>query len=213
MKQWWSDHRLRVLAALSHDLRTPLTRLRLRAERADIDTRSAMIREIDRLERMLEETLRYVRDDFRAEPFTRVDLASVLQTLCSEFADVGHAVEYAGPERFTWPCRADALSRAISNLVENALRHGTAVTVSLHSLGAQKVRIEVRDDGPGIDPGSHEELFQPFHIGDADSPTRHGFGLGLAIARDVVRSHGGEISLLQNRPRGLIARVELPRSE
>jgi signal transduction histidine kinase len=207
------DDRTRMLAAISHDLRTPLTRLRLRAERiADEELREGMLNEITRITHMLDETLDYLREDLRSEGMSRVDLPSVLQTICAEFADVGHAVTYEGPARLTWTCRPSALTRAIANVVDNAVKHGSAVTVALRARAAGAVEIDVADDGPGIPSPLREKVFDPFYKGDdaRSSATRSGFGLGLSIARDIVTSHGGTIDLLDRTPRGLIVRMSLP---
>jgi signal transduction histidine kinase len=207
------DDRTRMLTAISHDLRTPLTRLRLRAERiGDQDLREGMLHEVTQVTRMLDETLDYLREDIRSESTSRIDLPSVLQTICSEFADVGHAVSYEGPARLTWSCRPSVLTRAISNVVDNAVKHGSAVTVALRARDGGAVEIDVADDGPGIASPLREKMFDPFFKGDSarNAAERSGFGLGLSIARDVVKSHGGEISLLDRTPRGLIVRMSLP---
>ena len=207
------DDRTRMLAAISHDLRTPLTRLRLRAERtSDQGLRDGLLHDITRMTHMLDETLNYLRGDARSESTSRVDLPSLLQTVCAEFADVGHAVSYEGPPHFTLTCRPNVLARAISNVVDNATKHGTIVTVSLRVLGDRAAEIDVGDDGPGIPPSLREKVFDPFFKGDSARGTavRSGFGLGLSIARDVVRGHGGEIELVDRVPRGLIVRMRLP---
>lgn len=207
------DDRTRMLAAISHDLRTPLTRLRLRAERlADPVQREGQLHEIARITHMLDETLNYLRRDVRSESLSRIDLPSLLQTVCAEFADVGHAVAYDGPPHLTWTCRPNVLARAISNIVDNATKHGSVVTVSLRLLGGRGVEIDFGDDGPGIPPALHEKVFDPFFKGDTARAAagRSGFGLGLSIARDVVKGHGGEIELLDRAPHGLIVRVRLP---
>lgn len=207
------DDRTRMLAAISHDLRTPLTRLRLRAERiGDQDLREGMLHEITRVTRMLDETLDYLRADVRSERASRIDLPSVLQTICAEFADVGHAVAYEGPAHLTWTYRPSALTRAISNVVDNAVKHGSAVTVALRARDDGAVEIDVADDGPGIPSWQREKVFAPFFKGDdaRSLAKRSGFGLGLSIARDVVKGHGGEIDLLDRTPRGLIVRMSLP---
>lgn len=207
------DDRTRMLAAISHDLRTPLTRLRLRAERlTDPVQREGQLHEITRITHMLDETLNYLRRDVRSEELSRIDLPSLLQTVCVEFADVGHAVAYDGPPRLTWRCRPNVLARAITNIVDNATKHGAFVTVSLRLRDGRDVEIDVGDDGPGISPELREKVFDPFFKGDAARGlvARSGFGLGLSIARDVVKGHGGEIELLDRVPRGLIVRMTLP---
>jgi signal transduction histidine kinase len=196
------DDRTRTLVAISHDLRTPLTRLRLRAERiGEQELRDGMLHEVTRITRMLDETLAYLREDVRSEIMSRVDLPSVLQTICAEFADVGHAVSYEGPARLAWTCRPSILTRAISNIVDNAVKHGSAVTVSLRTRNDGAIEIDVADDGPGIPPSLREKVFDPFFKSDdaRSSAKRSAFGLGLSIARDVVRGHGGEIELLGER--------------
>ncbi|OGA72836.1 MAG: hypothetical protein A3G27_03870 [Betaproteobacteria bacterium RIFCSPLOWO2_12_FULL_66_14] len=207
------DDRTRLLAAISHDLRTPLTRLRLRAERiGDQDLRDGMLREITQVTRMLDETLDYLREDVRSESTSRIDLPSFLQTLCAEFADVGHAVSYEGPARLTWRCRPNVLTRAIGNVVDNAVKHGSVVTVVLRARNDGAVEIDVTDDGPGIPSSLRDKVFAPFFKGDnaRSSANRSGFGLGLSIARDVIKDQGGEIVLLDRTPRGLIVRMSLP---
>ena len=207
------DDRTRMLAAISHDLRTPLTRLRLRAERlADPGLRDGLLHEITRITHMLDETLNYLRRDVRSESPSRIDLPSLLQTVCAEFADVGRAVSYEGPPHLTWTCRPNVLTRAVTNIVDNATKHGAVVTVSLRLLGGNAAEIDVSDDGPGIPPALRRKVFDPFFKGDMarSAEARSGFGLGLSIARDVVKGHGGEIELLDRMPRGLIVRVLLP---
>jgi signal transduction histidine kinase len=115
-----------------------------------------MLHEITRVTRMLDETLDYLREDVRSESTSHIDLPSVLQTICAEFADVGHAVSYEGPAHLTWTCRPNVLTRAISNVVDNAVKHGSVVTVALRARDDGAVEIDVADDGPGI-PSSLRE--------------------------------------------------------
>lgn len=206
------DDRTRMLAAISHDLRTPLTRLRLRTERlADRGARDGLLQEITRITHMLDETLNYLRRDGRSEGLSRVDLPSLLQTVCAEFADVGHAVTYEGPAHVTWTCRPNILARALSNVVDNAVKHGSVVTVALR-VGERTAVIDVSDDGPGIPSALRDKVFDPFFKGDAarSAANHSGFGLGLSIARDVVKSHGGAIDLIARAPHGLVVRMLLP---
>ena len=207
------DNRTQMLVAIGHDLRTPLTRLRLRAERVGNEPlREGMLREIAAIDAMIDETLAYFRDDARSEVVSRVDLPSLLQTICTEFADVGYVISYRGPEHFAYCCRVSALARAITNAIENATKHASAVWVTLEILGDGAVEIEIADDGPGIPASMREAVFDPFFKGDAARTTsaRTGFGLGLSIARDVVREHGGKIALLDRTPTGLRVRIWLP---
>jgi signal transduction histidine kinase len=206
------DERTRTLAAISHDLRTPLARLGLRAERlADVRVRESMLRDIAMINDMLGETLSYLREAGSLEPIHRVDLPSLLQTICAEFIDVGHSVSYQGPSRFTFACRARALARAITNVIDNGTKHGSTVTVALREVDTTAVRIDIADDGPGIPADLLDKVFEPFFKGDPARPSsgRTGFGLGLSIARDIVRSHGGDIELLDCVPLGLTVRIRL----
>jgi signal transduction histidine kinase len=207
------DDRTRLLAAISHDLRTPLTRLRLRAERiADPELRDGMLNEILRITRMLDDTLNYLREDAGPEALAPVDLTSLLQTICAEFSDVGYAVTYDGPAHLPWMCRPGILARAVSNVVENAVKHGSSASVSLRTPDNDTVAIEIADDGPGIPPSLRETVFQPFFKADnaRGLADRSGFGLGLSIARDAIKRHGGEILLLDHAPQGLLVRISLP---
>jgi signal transduction histidine kinase len=208
------DDRTRMLAAISHDLRTPLTRLRLRTERVtDITLREAMLRDITTVSRMLDETLEYMRDDARSEATTRIDLPSLLQTICSDFSDMGHAVSYEGPGRLSYACRPRALLRAVTNIVENAVKHGSnAVTVALGTRAAGQIEIDVADEGPGIPAALRDQVFEPFFKADTARRTSasNGFGLGLSIALDIVKRHGGGIEMKSGEPKGLRVRMVMP---
>ncbi len=206
------DERTRMLAAISHDLRTPLTRLRLRAERlGDAKTRDSMLDDITAISDMLNQTLAFMRNGDRQEPVRLVDLSSLLQTICAQFADVGHSVSYQGPGRFAFACRARALTRAVTNIVDNGVKNGTFVTVTLQALEGDAAQIEISDDGPGIPVAIQGKVFDTFFKGDSARPSSRtgGFGLGLSIARDIVRKHGGEISLSNHEPHGLKVRMAL----
>jgi signal transduction histidine kinase len=204
------DDRSRMLAAISHDLRTPLTRLRLRAERVDdAALGNAMLGDITRISRMLDETLDYLREDAKSEAMSRIDLPSLLQTICSDFADVGHSVSYQGLPRLTWTCRPRALTRALTNVVENGLKHGEAVVVGIGIGREGSAEIDISDDGPGIPAPLRDQVFEPFFKAD-NARGDGGFGLGLSIAKDIVKRHGGHIVLLDGATAGLTVRITLP---
>jgi signal transduction histidine kinase len=208
------DDRSRMLAAISHDLRTPLTRLRLRTERVpDLTLRTAMLGDITTVSRMLDETLEFLRDDAQAEGTSRIDLPSFLQTICSDFSDMGHAVSYDGPARMPFQCRPRALSRALTNIVENAVKHAGTVTVALAADADNGIRIDVIDDGPGIAAGLYEKVFEPFFKADnarGSGKGNNGFGLGLSIARDIIKRHGGSIEMKPHEPTGLRVAMVMP---
>jgi signal transduction histidine kinase len=206
------DERTRMLAAISHDLRTPLTRLRLRLERvSQVAERRNMLNDISTIDAMIRETLAYLRDGESSEATALVDLPSLLQTICGEFNDIGHEVHYSGPSRFAFACQSRAVTRAVTNIVENGVKHGSSVTVALGSEKSADAHIDISDDGPGIPAELLEKVFEPFFKADpARSPLgARGFGLGLSIAREIIERHGGSITLLNGSPRGLTVRVML----
>ncbi len=206
------DDRTRMLAAMGHDLRTPITRLRLRSEFiADEELRAQVLRDLDQMKAMTSGALTFLRDSQAREAATTIDLASLLQTVCDQYADMDHAVSYAGPDHATIMALPSDLQRAVVNLVDNAVRHGTIVVVRL-TIGGGNAIIAVEDDGPGIEDSRKEAMLEAFVRGD-DARTmdeRSGFGLGLAIARTIAEAHGGTLTLHDNQPRGLIARLTLP---
>ena len=202
--------RTQAFAAVCHDLLTPLTRLRLRTERANARLRVGMLHDIDRMDRMLRDTLDSFAYEARGDT-EDIDLVSLLGTICSEFADAGHTITYDGPTRMTVRASATALTRAITNLVENAAKHGTTVQVRLHELKSS-VEVDSSDDGPGIPEHERKKVFDPFYTAHprGSGPGRR-FGLGLSIARAIAEGHGGTIVLHDRSPRGLVVRLSLPR--
>ena len=205
------DDRTMMMAAISHDLRTALTRLKLRAEFIDDDEqRAKAVADLDEMQSMLESTLAFARDESVQEPRSRVDLAALLQSVCSDHADVGQNVKYQGPDRAPFDGRPVALRRAFGNLIENAVRYGGEALVTL----AQKdgnCRVLVEDRGPGIPSSMRERVFAPFfRLESSRNRETGGMGLGLAVVRSVVRGHGGDIALLDREGGGLSVRVTLP---
>lgn len=203
--------RTRMIAAMSHDLRTPLTSLRLRAEFVDDDeTREKMIATIDDMSRMTEATLAFARDDAKDEAARRTDLAALVRAVADDFADMGSDVTADLPERLDLTVRPTALRRALRNLVENAVRYGERARIRL-SRTAHEVAIAVDDDGPGIPPDRIEEVFEPFtRIESSRSLETGGVGLGLSTARSIVRAHGGDVTLVNRAGGGLTAAIRLP---
>lgn len=204
------EGRTRMLRGVSHDLRTPLTRLRLKIERMeDRQLRDSLSADISRIDSLLRESLRYLRDDHNREAMETADLASMMQTICNEFADVGHDIRYIGPNRFPTQLRPLAITRAVTNLCENAVRFGCCVEVRLFQLGNSAV-ITVTDDGPGIPNELRAHVLEPFHKIDASRGTSNGFGLGLSIVVEIVQAHGGTLELLSAVPSGLVAKLDIP---
>jgi signal transduction histidine kinase len=210
------DERTRMLAAISHDLRTPLTRLRLRSERVtDAVERRNMLHDIATIDAMIGETLAHLRDGGSSEAVLLVDLPSLIQTICGQFNDVGDDVQYSGLARFALACRPRALTRAVTNIIENGVKHGSSVAVELKASSPTVAAIEISDDGPGISPDLLEKVFEPFFKADgARSPSgARGFGLGLSISRDIIERQGGSITLLNRYPAGLTVRILLSRDD
>lgn len=212
------DGRTRMVRAISHDLRTPLTRLRMRAERTtDAGLRDAMLTDISRIDAMIEETLTYLQRDVATEAVQRVDLPSLLQTVCHDFANAGMPVTYDGPERLVFACKPQALARAVANLVDNGVKFAGAATVRLKTQPEGGVRIEVVDRGPGVPEALKAKVLEPFFKGDASRSAAGprsfgpgGFGLGLSIVHEVADAHGGTVELRDGEPQGLVVRLDLP---
>ena len=211
-------NRTQMLAAIGHDLRTPITRLRLRAEfMEDDEQRRRMLADLDEMEAMITATLAFARDEAAAEPAVPLDLAALCRTVLDEAADArpeaAERVSYAGPERLVAQGRPVALKRAIANLVNNALSYGGAARLRLQPPDArgQGVRLSVEDDGPGIPPAELEAVFQPFRrLEGSRNRETGGVGLGLPIARNILRAHGGDVVLRNRAGGGLLAEATLP---
>jgi signal transduction histidine kinase len=208
--------RTELLTAIGHDLRTPITRLKLRAEFVEDDEqRGKMLADLEELEAMVSATLAFGRDARTTEPVASLDLAELLRTVLDETGDTrpdaATRLVYEGPPHLTVQGRPLALKRAFANLVSNAVSYGGSARITLNPPAGRMVVIEVEDDGPGIPPGELERVFEPFHRGE---PSRNretgGVGLGLPIARNIMRAHGGDVAL-SNRPMsGVKATVTLP---
>lgn len=203
--------RTRMVAAISHDLRTPLTSLRLRAEFIDDDeTRERMVDTIDEMTRMAEATLAFARDDATAEESRNTDLVALVEAVSADFSDLGQDVTVEGPEHVYLSVRPVSLRRALRNLVENAVRYGVRARVRLEA-ATTGVTIAVDDDGPGIPEDKLEEVFAPFtRLETSRNLETGGVGLGLATARSIVRAHGGELTLANRPGGGLTAAIHLP---
>ncbi len=209
--------RTQMLAAMSHDLRTPLTRLRLRAELVeDPEMQRKMLSDLDEMEAMINATLAFARDDAKREPRGPLDLADLLQSLCEDRVDAGHSAVYEGPAHAALDGRPVALRRAFANLMDNAIAYGGGFTVRLRPeegpSSTSIVRVEIDDTGPGIPESEFEKVFAPFYrLERSRSRDTGGVGLGLATARTVVRGHGGDIALANRAEGGLRVTVTLPR--
>lgn len=204
--------RTQALAAVGHDLRTPLARLRLRVEAvADPAAHDAIVRDIDEMEAMVASLLAFLRGDGDPEPAVRTDVAVLCATVVDDAVDHGRAATYDGPDHCEIVTRPRALRRALTNLVDNAAHHAATLSVALTE-HADHVAIAVEDDGPGIPEDQLAAVLEPFvRLDTARARDTIGFGLGLAIVRQVVAAEGGVLTLGNRRAGGLRAQIRLPR--
>jgi signal transduction histidine kinase len=207
------DDRTQMLAAISHDLRTPITSMRLRTEFIeDADTREKITTTLDEMQRMVEAGLSFAQAESRVEATRAVELNALVESICDDLADLQWKVEFEGGERLPYACRPSALRRALCNVIENAVRYGDSAKVKLLRTN-ESVEIVVTDQGPGIPPDGRDRVFNPFvRLETSRSRETGGVGLGLSIARSVIRSHGGEISFSQQET-GFQVHLSLPSLE
>ncbi len=205
-----------MLTAIGHDLRTPITRLKLRAEfMEDDELRRKMLADLDELEAMVSATLAFGRDVTTEEPVSAVDLTELVRTILDEAGDarpdLAAAISYTGPDHMPVHARPVALKRAITNLVMNALNYAAGAHVILAPASGGHVALLVEDAGPGIPPAELDRVFQPFHrVEPSRNSETGGMGLGLPIARNILRAHGGDVTLANRHPSGTRATVTLP---
>jgi signal transduction histidine kinase len=205
------EDRDQLVAAVSHDLRTPVTRLRLRAEYVDDgEQKRRMLGDLDEIETMTRSVLAFARNTAEPEAREMLDLVSLVDSLCIDTPGARLQLAPGLPARIAYCGQPVALRRCIANLVDNAVKYGKQANVSL-ALSAEAVRIRIEDDGPGVPPKDMEKVFRPFvRLEPSRNRETGGTGLGLTIARAVARSHGGEV-VLANRPAGgLMAEIILP---
>jgi signal transduction histidine kinase len=204
--------REQTLAAVSHDLRTPITRLRLRAELIEDESlRAKFAKDLAEMEAMTAAALDFLRGVRADEPVQPVDVLALLESLQADMEEAGHAVQVHAQAVAPYPARPLALKRCLTNLLENAVKHGTHAEVRAED-ATRELRIIVADDGPGIPEAELARVFEPFYrVEGSRSRATGGVGLGLSVARDIARAHRGELTL-RNRPGGgLEAVLTLPR--
>ena len=206
------DNRTLMLAAISHDLRTPVTLLRLRAElMQDSAEQKKVLDTLDEMESMITATLDFSKGAFSEEAPRQVDIAALLESLCEDMADAGAPIAFTPAEQVLYPCRRVALKRAITNLIDNAIKYGAIARVRLDE-HSDAIVITVEDDGPGISDEHLEQIFAPFFRVDASrSKGAGGIGLGLTIAQAIIQGHGGDIQVRNGRDGGLVVKVSLPK--
>lgn len=204
------EDRTQTLAAVSHDLKTPITRLRLRAHFVgDDELRRTIESDLDEMEAMIQSTLDFLRGDASGEEVKTVDLGTLLETVCDHLVDGGHDVTLRADTHAPLSCRPLAIKRAFSNLIENAVKYGARARVSLVKQ-AEELIVTIDDDGPGIPTTELDRVFDPFYRLEASrSRKTGGTGLGLTVARSTIRAQGGDVRLANKEGGGLRVIVTL----
>lgn len=207
------EDRTQMLAAVSHDLRTPITRLRLRADCVKDRVQSRkFLEDLREMEDMIEGVLTFAKEDADTEPTISVDLMTMLQSICDELSDRGFDVAFEAGGRCPYQCRRVAMRRCFANLIENAVKYGARARVRLVA-GEAEIAVTIEDQGPGIPAKHREDVFRPFYrLETSRGRDSGGSGLGLTVARTVARAHGGDVVLGATSGGGLSATVTLPRS-
>jgi two-component system osmolarity sensor histidine kinase EnvZ len=209
--QHFIGERTHMLASISHDLRAPLTRMRLRSEfMEDLDHQQKLIRDIEEMQSMINAALAFFREGTQLEQPTAFDLSELLQTILDDYRDQHVLIDFNGPAHLVYDGRPLSLKRVVVNLLENAVKYGERPRIAL-SRNAHSICIEVCDEGPGIPEDALQRVFDPFfRLETSRNRETGGVGLGLSAARAIVREQGGELTLSNRKGSGLVARVELP---
>jgi signal transduction histidine kinase len=205
--------RTRILAAMSHDLKTPITRLRLRSELLDDpQLRAKFTKDLEEMESMVRATLDFMRGLESGEPVQPVDVMALLESMQADRRETGATVRIEGAAQMPYQGKPQALKRCLGNLVDNAIQYGKSAVVAVDD-DKNRLVIKIRDDGPGIPEPEIEKVFEPFYrLESSRNRQTGGTGLGLTIARSIVENHGGKLAL-RNRPEGgLEVSITLPRS-
>lgn len=205
------SRRARTLAVISHEVRTPLTALRIKAELVDDEAvRGDLVRSIDAMERVTASALEFLRGECRSEAMRAIDLGALVESECSDLEEAGRSAIFTGERSLRWTCRPDALACAVRNLIDNAVKYAGGAEVSLR-VERGCAAIAVADRGPGIPAEERALALAPFErLAHARAAGRSGFGLGLAIVQAIAEGHDGELLLEANAPTGLIATIRLP---
>lgn len=206
------QERTQILAAMSHDLKTPVTRLRLRAELLeDDDLRAKFTKDLEEMESLVAATLDFMRGVDNPEPVQPVDIMALLESLQADAVEMGQEVSLNGIASQPYPCKPAALKRCLGNLIDNAVKYGKSATLRVDDSDKQ-LQIRILDQGPGIPEALLERVFEPFYrLENSRSRDTGGTGLGLSIARNIAQLHGGELVLRNTAGGGLDAILTLPR--
>jgi len=203
-----------MLAAVSHDLRTPITRLRLRAEHIISQRqRGKFLADLEEMEKMISSMLSFAKEDSLLESTVIVDLRAMLRSLCDDLSDRGFEVSFHLEGRLPYSCRPLSLRRCFTNLLDNAIKYGARADVNVE-FRASSILVHIDDHGPGIPEALRDEAFRPFNrLERSRNRETGGSGLGLTVARTLARAHGGDVVLSGAPNGGLRATVVLPNTE
>lgn len=216
-QQRFIKDRMLMLAAVSHDLRTPITKLRLQSEFVcDDDIQQKMRHTLMDMEQMLNAAMNFAKDDVQNEASRPTDMASLVQSLCDDLTDQGARLTSCLPDRLVCECRPSAFRRMVSNVLENAFKYADSARVTLKqeapdSTGTSWIVLNVADDGPGIDETLFEQVFTPFYrVESSRNRSTGGMGLGLSVVRSIALHHGGQVFLSNRKEGGLSVTIRIP---
>jgi signal transduction histidine kinase len=207
------NERTQILASISHDLKTPLTRLRLRlGTLPEGEDRQRLEQDIDAMNLLIQEGLDYAHSSQLREPLVPVDVNALLETVVERYTDMGQSVQLEGNASNPVQCAPRALERALQNLVDNAVKYGERARIQLRQ-DRQTLHIRIEDDGPGVPPALLDKILEPFFRTETSrNRDTGGTGLGLAIAHNLLRAQGAQLSLTNREPQGLVATVVFART-
>jgi signal transduction histidine kinase len=206
-----AESRMRLVAAAGHDLRTPMTRMRLRAEFLDDEDRSLWLNDLEELDHIADSAIQLVREETQRERNQLVRVDEIISEICQDLSSMAASVTIMKMEAVTISSAPLALTRAVRNLVMNAATHGGGAFVSVGLEDYSTALITIDDEGPGIPDQSLSRVFEPFfRVDPARRKSGPGAGLGLAIAKEIVERHGGKLTLQNRSPKGLRQRIAFP---
>lgn len=205
------QERMQMIAAISHDLKTPITRLRLRSDYIQDDKqRQKALDDLSDMQTILDSTLSFAREDTNQEPRIDVDLNALLQSITDDMHDAGHQVELESAKKVIYHCAPVAIRRALNNLINNAVQYGHYAKIDLNQSPAN-IDIHISDNGPGIPDSDMQHVFTPFYrVEKSRNRDTGGAGLGLTVAKTIIRQHGGDIELINRKQGGLQVKITLP---
>lgn len=210
MMQGMIQKRTQTLAAISHDLKTPITRIKLRSELLeDNPSKENLLNDINHLENLVGSIITFSKNFIDEETPINFDFSQLINSICEDYEDIGKSIDKNIKDNILYHGRITAIKRAILNIFDNAFFYGKEnIAISL-SVKNKKIICQISDSGCGLDPSLYEKVFEPFYRGDLSRHHAEGSGLGLSISKEIIEAHGGYIKLLPNKPQGLIVEIYL----